>query len=116
MTQQGEHISAVYNSDTEVMFPLRVIPYLRSLRVDVWKTLIDEVTDDHANLINQAAFTLMMVKLGGCQGCSVDSYRGMRGCTQCARQTIRRFRGADLDLLRQYQTAQSEVQRHLNQA
>lgn len=115
MMQPTEQISTVYTSDTDVMFPLRVIPHLRSLRGDVWKAIIDEVAADDASLISQAAFTLMMVKLGGCQGCSVDSFRGMRGCTQCARQTIRRFRGADQDLLRQYQTAQNEVQRHLNQ-
>src|SRR5512135_2311957 len=76
MTQQAEQISAVYNSDTDVMFPLRVIPQLRNLRGDVWKRIIDEVTSDNANLICQAAFILMMVKLGGCQGCSVDSFRG----------------------------------------
>ncbi len=114
--QQPEQISAVLNSDTDLMFPLRVIPHLRNLRGDVWKTIVDEVLDEEAPLVQQAAFTLMMVKLGGCQGCSVDSFRGMRGCTQCARQTVRRFRGADQDLLRQYQQAQIEVQRHLNQA
>lgn len=114
--QQPEQISAVLNSDTDLMFPLRVIPHLRNLRGDVWKIIVDEVLDEEAPLVRQAAFTLMMVKLGGCQGCSVDSFRGMRGCTQCARQTVRRFRGADQDLLRQYQQAQIEVQRHLNQA
>ncbi len=114
--QQPEQISAVYNSDTDLMFPLRVIPNLRNLRGDDWKAIVEEVLDDNAPLVKQAGFTLMMVKLGGCQGCSVDSFRGMRGCTQCARQTIRRFRGADLDLTRQYQQAQTEVERHLNQA
>lgn len=116
MTQQAEQISAVYNSDTDLMFPLRVVPHLRNLRGDVWKDIIDEVTAEDASLISQSAFTLMMVKLGGCQGCSVDSFRGMRGCTQCSRQTIRRFRGADQDLQRQFQMAKNEIQRHLNQA
>ncbi len=116
MNLSTEQISAVYNSDTDVMFPLRVISNLRGLRGDVWKTIIDEVTADDASLVSQAAFTLMMVKLGGCQGCSVDSFRGMRGFTQCARQTIRRYRGADQDLLRQFQNAQVDIKKHLNQA
>jgi hypothetical protein len=114
--QQSELISTVYNSDTDLMFPLRVIPHLKSLRGDEWKKLIDEVSMEEAPVISLAAFTLMMVKLGGCQGCSVDSYRGMRGCTQCARQTIRRYRGSDQDLLRQYNQSQNEVQKYLKQA
>jgi len=109
-------VSAVYNSDTDLMFPLRVIPFLRNLRGDRWKALIDEVMKADAPIISQAAFTLMMVRLGGCQGCSVDSFRGMRGCTQCARQTIRRYRGADLDLLHLYEQAKIEVQRYLCQS
>lgn len=114
--QQNESPSAVvYNSDTDLMFPLRVIPHLYNLRGDLWKAIIDEVTGEDALLVNQAAFTMMMVKMGSCQNCSVDSFRGMRGCTQCARQTIRRFRGSDQDLQRQYLLAQNEVQKYLNQ-
>ncbi len=97
------------------MFPSRVIPHLRSLRGDPWKALIDELTAEDAPVEALAGFTLMMVRLGGCQGCSVDSFRGMRGCTQCARQTIRRYRGSDQDLLRQYQQCKDEVERYLQQ-
>jgi hypothetical protein len=111
---QPETVSAVYNSDTDLMFPLRVIPNLRGMRGDQWKALIDELCAENAPIEALAGFTLMMVKLGGCQGCSVDSYRGMRGCTQCARQTIRRFRGSDQDLLRHYQQCKSEVERYLH--
>lgn len=112
---QSETVSAVYNSDTDLMFPLRVIPQLRNMRGDVWKALIDEVGAEDAPVASVAAFTLMMVRLGGCQGCSVDSYRGMRGCTQCARQTVRRYRGTDQDLLRLYEQTKNEVERYLNQ-
>ena len=114
--QQSELVSAVYNSDTDLMFPLRVIPHLRNLRGDAWKTLIDDLSQEDVPIIHLAAFTMMMVKLGGCQGCSVDSYRGMRGCTQCARQTVRRYRGSDQDLLRQYRLSQNELQKYLDQA
>lgn len=113
--QPSEQVSAVYNSDTDLMFPLRVIPHLRGLRGDVWKSIIDSLLDEKAPIISLAAFTLLMVKLGGCQACSVDSYRGMRGCTQCARQTIRRYRGNDQDMLRLFQQSQTEVERYLNQ-
>ena len=103
----------MYNSDTDLMFPPRVIPLLKGLRGDIWKKLVEEIELPETSLAIKAAFTLMMVRLGGCQGCSVDSFRGMRGCTICAKQTIRRFRGADQDLVNQYQQAQSEVEKYL---
>lgn len=103
----------MYNSDTELMFPLRVAPQLASQRGEIWKNLIDRVTAVDASPVNRAAFTLMMVRLGGCQGCSVDSFRGMRGCTACAKQTIRRFRGNDADLENQFNTAANDVETYL---
>jgi hypothetical protein len=38
----------------------------------------------------------------------------MRGCTQCATQTIRRYRGSDEDLLENFLTAKEEIQRFLH--
>ncbi len=100
----------MYNSDTEVMFPPRVISHLRNLRGADWQKLVDQVCSNEANLVDRAAFTLMMVRMGGCQTCTIDSYRGMRGCTICARQTIRRFRGSDHDLVNQFEHCKKEVQ------
>lgn len=106
----------MYNSDTELMFPLRVVPHLRGQRGDQWKELVDRVTGSDATIVDQAAFTLLMVRLGGCQGCSVDSYRGMRGCTACAKQTIRRFRGSDSDLEVQFKDSQAEITKYLKKS
>lgn len=103
----------MYNSDTELMFPLRVAPQLASQRGEKWKGLIDRITAVDANPVDKAAFTLLMVRLGGCQGCSVDSFRGMRGCTACAKQTIRRFRGTDTDLENQFISASNDVEAYL---
>lgn len=103
----------MYNSDTDVMFPPRVICHLRSLRGAEWQKLVDMVSESDNRLVERAAFTLMMVRMGGCQTCSIDSYRGMRGCSMCARQTIRRFRGSDQDLVVQFEQCKSEVLRFL---
>lgn len=103
----------MYNSDTELMFPLRLVLQLRAQRGDQWKELVDRVMEPDAGIVEQSAFTLLMVRLGGCQGCSVDSYRGMRGCTACVKQTIRRFRGSDSELLEQYRLAQKDVSQYL---
>lgn len=99
----------MYNSDTELMFPLRIIPQLRDLRGIIWQNLVDEASSETAEIRDQAAFTLMMVRLGGCQGCNIDSFRGMRGCLLCAHQTVRRYRGSDSELVQLYQQSLKEV-------
>ncbi len=105
----------MYNSDTELMFPPRLIPLLRDARGVVWQKFIEQVGAETAAPKDRAAFTLLMVRLGGCQGCSIDSYRGMRGCTACARQTIRRYRGNDEELIEQFFQAQKEIDAYWNE-
>jgi len=104
----------MYNSDTELLFPLRVIPELRSLRGEVWANLVDQVTSPDADPLDQYAFVLVMVRLSGCIPCNADSFRAMRGCTQCSRQSVRRFKGSDQDLVNQFQAARREVANHLH--
>jgi hypothetical protein len=98
------------NVDTEILFPLRVIPTLRGLRGDDWANLVDRMQKADGQFTDKLAFVLMMVRLGGCVTCSADSFRAMRGCTQCARQTIRRYRGNDSELLEQFEHALKEVE------
>lgn len=97
------------NSDTEILFPIRVIPSLRDLRGDDWRNLIDQLTSKEVEQNNLAAFSLMMARLGGCAGCNADSFRAMRGCTLCARLTIKRFKGKDGELLELYRNACKDV-------
>ncbi|MHB0987480.1 MAG: hypothetical protein ACYC3P_02300 [Bellilinea sp.] len=106
----------MYNSDTELMFPLRVVPQLTGQRGEKWKALVERISAADSSPVEQAAFTLMMVRLSACQGCSVDSFRGMRGCTACAKQTVKRYRGTDADLDGQYQQAYKDVEQHLSKA
>jgi hypothetical protein len=98
----------MYNSDTEVVFPLRVVPSLKGLRGPEWDHLIDSVLAEDASQIDQLAFVLMIVRLVGCSGCNADSFRAMRGCTKCAQQSIKRFRGDDTDLIRLFEKAKQE--------
>lgn len=104
----------MYNEDTDVLFPPRVIPYLRDWRGEKWQALVDQVSLLKADALERLAFELLMVRLGGCTSCQADSFRAMRGCTQCATQTIRRYRGDDEDLLKDFFAAQEEVSRFLS--
>lgn len=103
----------MYNSDTELLFPTRVIPVLGEMRGETWQELIREVTTTPNDPVMECAFVLMMVRIGGCVSCDADSFRAMRGCTQCARQTIRRFRGSDQDLLDLFEQAERDVRAFL---
>ncbi|HEX7434885.1 MAG TPA: hypothetical protein VF326_14645 [Anaerolineaceae bacterium] len=99
----------MYNPDTELLFPSRIITSLRGMRGQEWSELIDQVGCLDTKSTGYIAFVLMMVRLSGCVPCNADSFRAMRGCTQCAHQTIRRTRGTDMDLIDQYQQIQNEV-------
>jgi hypothetical protein len=104
----------MYNADTELLYPMRVTPSLRNIREEKWIDLIDHVTAGDTSNSDRLAFTLMMVRLDGCVNCNTDSFRAMRGCTQCAKQNIKRFRGDDNELFEQYEQARIEVEKYLS--
>jgi hypothetical protein len=103
----------MYNSDTDLLFPPRVIPALRSLRGELWRNLVDQVVELEPSHIDRMAFVLVMIRLGGCTSCHSDSFRALRGCTQCAQQTVRRYRGTDQDLLKLVSEARKEIERFM---
>lgn len=89
----------MYSSDTEILFPMRVAPQLRDLRGALWQATVDRAVQSQDADREQLAFSLVMIRLAGCLTCYPDCYRAMRGCTLCAKATVRRFRGEDHDLV-----------------
>ena len=104
----------MFNSDTEILFPVRVISSLRGLRGAAWQKLVDEVTNQPDDSVEKVAFTALMVHLGGCSACNADSFRAMRGCTQCAKLTIKRYKGSDQELIEQYEQMKITVREYLS--
>jgi hypothetical protein len=102
----------MYNEDTEMLFPLRVIPSLMGLRGEEWDQWLEDIVKSD-DLVKQKAFVLLMVRMGGCLTCNADSFRAMRGCTQCAQRTVKRIREDDETLIRQFQADYDEVQAFL---
>lgn len=102
----------MYNPDTDLLFPLRVIPQLKTVRGEEWAEFIERYQAGEFSRQEKVAFVLMMVRMGGCVSCNSDSFRAMRGCTTCARQTVKRFRGSDHDLLEQLRQVQKEIDQH----
>ncbi|MEE9216719.1 MAG: hypothetical protein V3U32_04715 [Anaerolineales bacterium] len=99
----------MYQSDTEILFPMRVAPHLRDLRGNMWRATVDRACESEDASLEQLALTMVMIRLAGCLSCHPDSHRAIRGCTDCATATIRRFRGEDEDLEELIDGAKREV-------
>jgi hypothetical protein len=97
------------NSDTELLFPMRVIPKLRELRGGAWRDLVDHVMQPEAPIEDKLGFVLMMVELCSCSTCNSYSYRAMRGCTVCASSTIQRFREDDKALISMHKKSSKAI-------
>ncbi len=97
----------------ELLFTPRLIPRLRNLRGEEWAQLIDNLAplpETHPDVL---AFALMMIQLGLCLTCEMDSYRAQRGCAVCAQQTIISFKGSEKQLLKRYENARQQFYEHL---
>ena len=99
----------MYNPDTELIFPPRVIPDLREQRDGKWRDLVDHVAAQPDKTPEQLAFVLMMARLNSCNTCNADSFRAMRGCTQCSQQNVRRYRGTESELEKEYKKALKDI-------
>jgi len=104
----------MYNPDTELLFPPRLLPQVRDLRGPVWKELVDRVNAQPPASLPRLGFELLMARLHGCAACQADSFRAMQGCTQCALQTIKRHRASDEDLAEQFAEACRDVEAFLH--
>jgi hypothetical protein len=100
----------MYNSETEILFPLKFVPSLADARGEDWRKLIEFVASEAAGRVDKIAFILMMVRLNGCPGCNADSFRAMKGCELCARQTVRRYRSGDQELISLFDSAKVEAE------
>jgi hypothetical protein len=97
-------------TDNALFFPAESIPALRNARGAEWRALVERVMALPPTHEETLALMLTMIRIDGCMGCETDSYRAMRGCSACAVQTLRRFKGDDRDLLDLYARALADVQ------
>jgi len=103
----------MFNTDTELLFPLRVIPTLGNLRGQEWKSLIEQLGREETDIDEKIAMTALIAKLAGCAACNIDSFRAMKGCTQCSHLIIKRFKNSDAELINMYQACLQEVRNYL---
>lgn len=96
-------------TDNALMFPHHVINTLADLRGPEWKLLVTKIGQLPENHEETLAFMLMMIRINGCMSCETDSYRAMRGCTACAHQTLRRYKGKDKELVELFESALKDI-------
>jgi hypothetical protein len=99
--------------ESEILFPSRVIPLLEDLRGDEWRALVEKVKKASETHVDSLAFSYMMIGIGGCLTCDLDSYRASLGCATCAKRTISSFKGSDKALKKQFEEARKEVGAYL---
>ncbi|MBN1303754.1 MAG: hypothetical protein JXA13_04905 [Anaerolineales bacterium] len=105
----------MFNEDTDLLFPPRVIASLAPLRDACWQRIVEGASRASETSVERLAFVLTMARLCNCANCNADTYRALHGCSQCAIQTIRRFRGADQELIDLYQTSLEDVENYTEQ-
>ncbi len=103
----------MYNPDTDLIFPPRAIHALAEERTNAWKKLVASVETAGPDSLEQTAFILIMARMSACATCNSDSFRALNGCIVCARQSLRRFKGTDQDLMELFQGARDEVERYM---
>jgi hypothetical protein len=103
----------MYNPETEILFPARLIPDLRDARGEEWQQFIGDIPASPERAGLEAGVVLFVVKQGGCMGCNADSFRAMRGCRLCSQQTIKRFKGSDQAVIEQVLSGTAEIENWL---
>ena len=99
-------------TDNEILFPHYAIASLQRLRGKAWAQLIADLSQKDETSLEVLAFMSMMIGLNGCVPCETDSYRAMRGCSACAQQTLRRYKGTDEDLIAKYNKSLNEIRQY----
>jgi len=95
--------------DSEILFPPRCIEQLGDLRGPQWQNLTRRINRLPHNDPEVIAFGLMMIRLGSCLTCDLDSYRASLGCCTCARRTVSGYKEDDTSLLEVYGKCLEEV-------
>ncbi|MCL5428189.1 MAG: hypothetical protein M1347_00085 [Chloroflexi bacterium] len=101
----------MYNEDTELLFPIRVAPSLRTLHGSAWRKVVDQAAKAAPESPVAISFVLAMARVDGCHSCNADSFRAMKGCTLCAQDAVRRYRGGEKGLLKVVDKAKRDAEK-----
>ncbi len=102
-------------AEIDLIFPSRAIEVLRLQRGEAWEKLVEKIIKLPADDPEHIAFVLMMVRMSGCATCQSDSFRAMKGCSQCAVATVKRYKGLDQNLMELFSDAKKDIAKYLDE-
>ena len=108
------YVPHAYNK-YELLFTPHLIPSLGDLRDEKWQKLVKTVSSLPETHHDSLSFCWMMIDLGGCLTCEMDSYRAQKGCELCAKQAVLGFKGSDEQLVDQFQQARCSVSEKIDE-
>ncbi len=107
LAQAGKHNMV---ADQRILFPLEILPELKEVRTAVWRDFIDDFSEKPTAIITRVAMEITMSRLVGCMNCEADSFRAMRGCLACARQSIKRCKEPDEAIIEVFHQTEGEIE------
>jgi hypothetical protein len=99
--------------ESEILFPPRCIPPMRTLRGPAWASLINRIAALPSGHVDVLGLSLLAIRMASCLTCDLDSYRASLGCCTCASRTIAGFKGTDAELIRRFEETRDEVRAYL---
>lgn len=99
---------------SEILFPYRAIPHLRSARGKIWQELVAQVASQKDGKEDTLAFSLMMIRMCDCLHCDQSSYRASLGCVSCAQRAVMSAKASDVMLRQTFERTRQEIRQLLN--
>jgi hypothetical protein len=103
----------MFSPETDLLFPLHILPALLDMRGSTWQELVHDVMSAGPDGLDRVAFVLMMARINNCATCNFHSYRAKNGCTACTKQSLKRIHEADEALIEVFRTTRKEVDQYL---
>lgn len=99
---------------SEILFPYRAIPHLRTARGEIWQELVTHVAKQQDGAEDTLAFSLMMIRMCDCLHCDQSSYRASLGCVVCARRAVMAANVSDAMLQQMFERARQEIRQMMH--
>jgi len=98
---------------SEILFPRRCVPRLRTLLDRRWTDLVDHVLAQNEDCEDGLAFSLMMIQLCGCLNCEMGGYKASLGCDICSQRAIESVKDGSRSLEKRFEDAREMIRTYL---
>ncbi len=93
----------------QLLFPLEILPEIKDIRTKTWKGFLENYQQGENTLVTTVALVITLTRLVGCATCEADSFRAMRGCVACAKQSLKRNKDSDDTIIDSFHQCERQV-------